>query len=1358
MAIRTILLSIICMICTFRAECADHANSDYIFSHIKIADGLPHQQVQAMAFDHIGRLWIGTRNGLACYDGYSFKTYYHNPDDPASLCHNFVIQLLVDKQGDIWIGTEKGLCRYIPQTDSFRTYDVQGERIGTLVETGNGAIVIGATNLHCMQPGEDTFKIIPRQGSGYIVGMAVSPDNRVYVSTNKTLASYDSLFKQVSYVDSSVYSDFLVGFDDIVPLYFDRAGKLWIGRNGKGVMQLDVNTGKYKIYGEDMLNDGTVRAITQDQSGKIWIGTEKGINVIDPDADTIASIRSDFVNAHKLNDNAIYCIVPDQFGNMWIGTYFGGINLVNKKFTKFNWYAPGYNEYDLHGKAVRKIIEPTPGTLWLATEDGGINILDLATRRIRQFNAIPSMGMNVHELYHDSSDGNIWVGTFLNGLYRYDLTKKTAKRYSAGDSGLGSNAIFSIVAQRRADGSDRIWIGTTAGLRYYVPETDTFATVNSSVLDVDFIYCMLADSDNNLWVGTLNSGLFRIDGATGRIQGWNISHDTPAGLKDCYITTLYQDKKGTIYVGTNNGGLYTITNADKTIRPFNANPNEYGTICSIAGDIDGNIWVSTSKGLLKISPSMALSRHFTTADGLPENQFNFASSLFASDGNFYFGTVNGLVSFSPDIRIAETVPQTVHLWNLSLNNQAVAPGSPDAPYESTLDDTKELHLDYSDSRLFTITYGIVDPASAGAVSYQILMEGIDKDWRDVGSQRSFTATDLASGTYRLRIRAAADGEAWDAAPVRELVIRIAPPFYLSVWAYIVYLVLLIAIVAIVWHLMQVRIRDKNDMRISRLEKEKSEELNRYKMEFFTNISHELKTPLSLILAPLKYISQHEKLGEDASKRLDVAIANTNKMVGLIDELVTFNRVESGNFQLYLQKGNPLAFIETMCSYFYEAAEQKHIAMHVYTEDNGEEVWFSTTYLERIIYNLLSNAIKYTPEEGRINVRASIEESADSNIYLNLEVKDSGIGIAPSELENIFRPYYQTKRGYSTSHQGWGIGLATVKKLVGIHKGEITVTSAMGEGSSFVVRLNVTAKAFDATSRIDNKATSSPEPTYIRTINAGLASSRPSAESVNAADRLSILLVEDNPELLGFLSDSFSKQYNVYTAVNGKDALNVIAEHQIDIVVSDVMMPEMDGIALCEHLKNNLNTSHIPVILLTAKNDQDSIMRGFAAGAEAYVAKPFDPEILELRVENILRGRRKFLNSIIDPKAEESDDAADVSGEDEISPVFNDFDRDFIRKMNDFVEANLENSEFAISDITAEFGISRSLLHVKMKSLFNASMTDFIRHKRMMVACSLLKSGLNVSETAYKAGYSDPNYFSKVFKKEFGVTPSEYISK
>lgn len=1326
---------------------ASRAQEAYHFTHLRSDNGLPHQQIMSMAFDHDGMLWVGTRNGLAKYDGYSFVVYYHDPSDASSIPHNFIRKILVDRYNNVWIGTDAGISRYRRDKDDFENHDVDGQHISEIVETHDGGIVCSGDRIFRKGVKDTSFRYVPRHVEGYVTGMAVAPDGRVFVSTNQSIAYYSPSMNAETMLDASVYSDFMKGFDVLAPLYFDKKGNLWIGRDGHGVMSLNLKTGSRTIYPETVLSDGTVRDITQDSMGNILLGTEKGITVINTATGAISKVKQEFGNSRTLSDNAIYCIVPDSQDNIWVGTYFGGINLLQRNARQFRWIAPGYDSTTLSGKAVRRVIEVNEHLLWLATEDGGINMLDLTDNSVRRFNSIPELGTNVHELYYDENTGDIWIGTFRNGLFRYNTKSGAHRHYTVfNGSGLRSDAIFAVVRQKSGD----LWIATTLGLKRYDPQTDSFQATGHPVLDGDFVYCLHADRKGNLWAGTVNSGLYRIDGRSREVKGW--ARQESGGIPDSYVTTVFEDRKGRILVGTNNSGVHIIDGKTLSASEFPCNEGAWGTVCSIGEDKTGTIWITTSGGLFKVNPENLSTVKFTTSDGLPENQFNFSSIMQASDGELYCGTVNGLVKFSPDIRKRGDRKSPVHLWCLALNSNPLTPRTKDSPLSSTLDATKELVLGYADSRIFSIDYGIVDPVGAENARYQIFIEGLDKEWRDVGSQRRFTAMELPYGSYVFKVRALTSGDNWDSAPIRELDLRIKPPYYLSSTAWFIYILLGISLCYVVYRLVTWRVREKQQKKLNQIEQEKKDELNREKMEFFTNISHELKTPLSLILAPLKHLSSEEHMSEISQERLSTAIANTSKMIDLINELVTFNRVESGNFQLFLQKGNPLELIETWSGYFRGPASEKNISVNVMTQNNGEEVWYSTTYLERILSNLLSNAIKYTGENGSVDVRASIMEGDDGDVYLQLEVKDTGIGIAPEEIDNIFKKYYQTKRGYNASHTGWGIGLATVRKLVEIHRGTIAVTSTMGEGSVFTVRINVTQDAFDKSCCIAAGATvqAKYQPTFItNTLAVYSRENEGNADDKNEKS-VSILLVEDNPQLLRFLADEFSKDYNVFTATNGEEALKVTAEYPIDIVVSDVMMPVMDGIELCDRLKNDLATSHIPVILLTAKSDEETTIAGYRSGAEAYIPKPFDPQLLALRVKNILRARRVYIDSKIDESSAQDETVEEL-------PPLNKFDNEFVERINSLINENMDNSDFSIADITKALGISRSLLHIKMKTFFNTSMTDHIKQCRMTKACELLRSGLNVSETAYATGFSDPNYFTKVFKKTFGMPPTEYLA-
>lgn len=1321
------------------------SGADYRFTHITNKEGLPHQQVNVLMQDDKGRIWIGMRNGLSVYDGYNIVSYFNERDNSKSLDHNYVKSLYQDSKKRIWIGTYEGICMYQPASDNFKRYNLSNVKIFSIVESNSGKIICGGTQLYVYDEKSDEFVMQPRQNPEFIISMAIDKNDRLYFSTNNSISYYDSSFLNITQINPAYFSDFITDSDGIMPLFIDSKEHLWIGRNGKGVMSIDQATGKATIYDSSYLSDGTVRTITEDDKGRIWLGTEKGVTILGPD-DTIEILRQDFVDKSKLNDNAIYSILSDKKGNIWIGTYFGGINVLFKNNEQFHWIEAGYGSKNIRGKAVRKVVEPQKGILWIATEDGGLNIYDSKTGDVSVFNQIPHLGHNIHELLYDSITQNMWIGTFLNGLFCYNLsTNKSIAYMPSVESGLISNAIFSIKKQRNGN----LWIGTSVGLKNYDPRQNLFLPINHPVLDTGFIYCTLIDRDENTWVGTRNSGLFRIDSKTGEVNGWTAKANN-SQLRDNYISCLYQDAQGIIWIGNNSGGLQYIDPVELKIKtPENELSLSKTTICSIIEDELGRLWVGTSQGLYQFNKERYAFVCYTVQDGLPVNQFNFSSSMQAKNGLLYFGSVNGLIALEPKAIKRVLEPFHVHFSHLNIDNQIVTSESPNSPLSATLDDMQSIIFSYKQSRSFSIEYAAISLGNTSTINYQVKLVGVDEDWKNVGKERKFVGSNLPPGTYKLQIRANNSNDGWELSPIKEIKLIIRPPFYLSVWAFLCYVVLLMVVLYFTFRIVSIRLKEKDAVRLANIEKENIKEINKIKMDFFTAVSHELKTPLSLIVAPLKYISQHEKMAPDSCEKLDVAIKNTNKMVGLVDELVTFNKVESGNFQFYIEKNNPLDFVENLALLFNESAANKSISLYIHCENNGEEVWFSTSYVEKITSNLLANAIKFTNPGGQVFINASIIDQPDGFSYLQIEVKDTGIGISKEELNTIFNNYYQTKRGYNSNNEGWGIGLGLVKRFTAIHKGTISVESEVDKGSCFTVNLNVSESAFDPKVKINPEQSVVPQDQYKFTIPYlnGTTQLNMDLTEINKpkpALQSSILIVEDNEELLVFLSNMFKAKYNTYLARNGFEALEIARKYPVDLVISDVMMPKMDGNMFCQKLKEDISTSHISVILLTAKSDISDVMKGYESGAEAYVPKPFDPEILELQVKNIIQ-----------MKLIQREKNTQTLGSDVESASLSKFDKEFISKINKLIEENLSNDEFSVVDVTKALYISRSLLHVKMKSLFDTSMGDFIRKKRLKKSLELLREGYNVSETAYQTGFSNPNYFSKVFKKEFGVTPREH---
>lgn len=1333
---RTILIIVLLSLMTLVHTSA----SNMRFSHINSKDGLPHQQIQALAIDAEGNIWIGTRNGLSRYDGYSIKTYFHEQGNPRSLIHNFIYKLFVDSKKRIWVCTQDGLCRYCPATDDFESYNDPDGIVSSIIETRNGKIICGGAQLSIYDEQNNRFSTYPALESGYILSLATDKHNNLYVATSTSIFYYNPAMTKITHINRSYFSDFMTGWDDIIQMLFDSKGRLWIGRNGKGVMYINMKNGQKKIYPASELSDGTVRVITEDKVGRIWLGTEKGVTIINPDG-RIEILRHNPLSQDSLSDNAIYAIINDNNNNIWIGSYFGGVDVMLNNNDPFTCFEPGFTPQNMKGKVPRTIVETAKGIYWIATEDNGINIYDSNAGTFHVFDKIRELGTNVHSLLYDNLSNEMWIGTFRNGLFRYNLKTGAWKKYEC-NKGFSANSIFSIIRQRNG----RLWVATTLGLRYYDGATDSFKNFEHSVLGKVFVYTMITDDKDNLWAGTAHNGLFKVDAKSGEVTGWT-NDSRRSGLKDNYVTCLFYERNGRLWIGTNNYGLQYMNTKNGKINSFSNNIFPANcTVCSVIADKNNNLWISTSQGLFRYLQKHNSTVKFTTEDGLSTNQFNFSSSLLTSNGTIMFGTVDGLICFNPRNVKAGTRPFIVHLKTLTINNVEMNASTKDTPLTEQLDKTSCLKLSYEQARNFSIEYGVILPGNTNSIEYQIYLEGMDKDWHDVGSGRKFSGYNLPPGKYKLHIRANNSDKGWERNPEKVIEIIVEPPFWRSGWAYLIYTILTCIGGIAIWSFFSMRLKEKNEVKMANMEKKKIEEIDRAKFDFFTTVSHELRTPLSLIVAPLKSIPRKE-LSEESGKHLDLAIKNAGKMETLIGELVTFNQIETNNFPFYMQCGNPLAFIENLIAPYCHIAEEKKKTLTSDCEDNGEDVWFSPSYVERIISNLLSNAMKFTPQGGMIAVKARIiNKGNETNRYLQIVVADSGIGIAKEEQANIFNKYYQTKRGYNMNSSGWGVGLALVKRMAEIHKGTVSVESEPGHGATFTVELNVESRNFDPACLISDDKVIVPLSQYklsaVREI--GEEADEPKTD-VADKHKMSILLVDDNKELISFLKDYFSKNYNIFTAANGADALEIARNESVQLVISDIMMPVMDGIELCRTLKGDMATSHIPVILLTAKGQSNDVMSGYESGAEAYVQKPFDPHILELQVKNIISLQNAMRSEIAES------DSADIE-----SSQLSMLDKEFIGKMRKIVEDNISNNDFSVGDITSGLGISRSLLHIKMKNLMGMSTGDYIRKKRLDMACRLLREGYNVSETAYRTGFSDPNYFSKTFKKHFGTSPTEWL--
>jgi ligand-binding sensor domain-containing protein/signal transduction histidine kinase/DNA-binding response OmpR family regulator len=1319
---------------------------DFRFVHINNDDGLTQNHVTCIMQDHKGLMWFGTKSGLCCYNGYEMKIYLHNFSDGNSLSHNYIRSIYQDEKKRIWIGTDRGLCRYLPDKDQFVRYDVSEREITAFAEN-NSTLYCTDGILYFYDEAADKFLPVEAGGNREqitgVITLAADKNHTLWVGGLQGLIGYNSDFSKSNHVNILESDRVKTTDDNVISLFIDAEENLWIGKNGNGIVSYNPETFRSTFYEDKArLPNGVIRAISRDSRGRMWFGTEKGLSILKEDQ-TFENIQQNYANHFGLNDNAIYSIKADRSGNMWIGTYFGGVNVFYRDFNQFNYYSVGYNRNQLRGKAVRQIIQQDDRIMWIATEDGGLHKLDKTTGEISTVKNPGIRSDNIHSLQIDA-DHNLWIGTFRGGLTRYNLKTEQYTVYNSQNSILPDNNLFSMYV----DGENTVWLGTSSGLRYYDKQNDSIAFIQNELLSSNFVYCITGDREGNLWIGLRTYGLVCYNKKQGIVRNWT-AKEGENDLLDNFITSILPAQGGQIWVGTNNGGLYEYRPATNDFRSLLSEgiiPEQ--CIYALLEDNDHNIWITTNKGLFRYNPETEQVMKFTTEEGLPTNHFNFTSAFKDEGGIVYLGTLQGMISFNPkEVSQKVNFPDIV-FTGLTIGEENMTSQSKDSPLKTEFDNTAQIVLNHKQAQFFGIEYAGILFGHTRNVIYAIQMEGLNADWQIVNNQRRIVFSQLPAGKYTFKVKASSSRNTWDDSNIRSIKITVKPPFYASAGAYLIYTLIVAGLVAFLFKLYYNRLKEKNAVRVARLEKEKLEEMNELKRDFFTNISHELKTPLTLIMSPVRQLLGDTGINEKNRKKLELVMKNSNSLMSLVKELIDFNRMESRQSQLKLQRGNPLGFIREICNRFQVLAFDDEIKFDTDIEDLDEEVWFDITAVEKIVNNLLLNAFKYTPGGGSVKLLASITEDGEGTLLLKIAVTDTGIGIAEKDREKIFQPYFQVNRDGTAKRPGWGIGLNLIQSFAQLHRGTVSLESEPGKGSTFTVTLNVSPGTFPVEYRLDLRA----DENYIEKYNySGIFSNGAlSAIAKNGSEDVGekkneILIVEDNTEMLNFLVEIFAETYDVKVAQNGLEAIRQMEQQLPDLLISDIMMPEMDGNELCSRVKSTILTSHIPVILLTAKTGTENIIKGYELGADVYIEKPFDPSSLLLQVQNILRTR--------DFNRRQFKEAAAMN----IGMVArNKYDEKLLNDIRKVVEDNISNEEFSVGDVIKTVGISRTMLHVKLKSMLDMSIGDYIRNIRIEKAKELLLQGDTIADTAYATGFSDPNYFSKSFKKQTGKTPSEFV--
>ncbi len=1120
-------------------------------------------------------------------------------------------------------------------------------------------------------------------------------------------------------------------------LFVDRDNCIW-AYSLMGIWAYDCGTKSWRTDLTAIWSsrpDVIIHAVAQDIEGRIWVGKDyDGIDVLEKETGKVTSLVAHDDNGRSLPHNTIYDLYADRDGIMWVGTYKKGVSYYSESIFKFNMYEWG---------DITCIEQADENRLWLGTNDHGILLWNRSTGKAEPFwrdaeGQLPNPVVSMLK----SKDGKLWVGTFNGGLYCMNGSQIRSYKEGVGNA-LASNNVWALVE----DDKGRIWIASLGGgLQCLEPVSGTFETYtssNSALLENNVTSLCWVDN-NTLFFGTANQGVGMMDMRTREIkkiqgQSGNVK------LSNDAVNHVYKDSRGLVWIATREGlNVYdTRRHVFLDLSPVAEAKGNF--IAAITEDQERNMWVSTSRKVIRVTVAsdgkgsyLFDSRAYNSEDGLQNCDFNQRSIKTLHNGIIAIGGLYGVNVFAPDhIRYNKMLPN-VMFTGLSLFDEAVKVGQSYGGrvlIEKELNDVENVEFDYKQN-IFSVSFASDNYNLPEKTQYMYKLEGFNNDWLTLPlGVHNVTFTNLAPGKYVLRVKAI-NSDGYVGIKEATLGIVVNPPFWMSWWAYLLYAVGLVIVLFLARYRMLKREREKFHLQQIENEVAKNEEINNMKFRFFTNVSHELRTPLTLIISPLEGMLK-ETTDELQSTRLQLMYRNAQRLLHLVNQLLDFRKGEMSTHQLSLSEGDIISYVHSVCNSFLLMADKKHIQFSFFSGIDTFSMAFDADKVGKIVMNLLSNAFKFTPEGGRVTVM--IEHVAGTPDILEIKIADTGIGISDVDKEHIFERFYQAGHKGVEETTGNGIGLSLVRDFVTLHEGEVKVFDNIGMGSVFVIQFPV--KHVETQVQL-------PEETGMPAGDEEDKEMKEEAREETERKNFPLLLiVDDNEDFRIFMRYSLELQYRVKLAVNGKEAWEMMQEELPDLVISDVMMPQMDGNELCRLIKQDKRTAHIPVILLTARQNTEAKLEGLQTGADDYVTKPFNMTILVLRIRKLIELSRyhRVTQGMIDPAPSEI--------------VITSLDEKLIEKAIKYVEDNMSRTELSVEELSRELGMSRVHLYKKLLQITGKTPIEFIRVIRLKRAAQLLReSQLHVSEVAFEVGFNNPKYFSRYFKDEFGVLPSVYQEK
>lgn len=1298
------------------------APSEFRFRRFAVEDGLSSNCVHAIVQDPDGFIWIGTEEGLDRYDGASV-CLFHVGDRRCS--EN--ISALYASNDYLWIGTEEGLYRYCYRTESMSRLVActdKGTDLHTTVNhitedrEGNLWISTLGQGVMCYRPADDTLVQYEfKNAAGLVASVFVDADNQVWAVTNWD--GNQGLFRlhktehrfvpfEVKYSEAGYSSNALAMTED-------AERNLWLGTWESGLQRIDRYTGQSAVYFLPPAQKGTlhIHSLLECAPHQLLVGSDDGLLLFDTVTGASQLFTEDTNALTGLSNRFVYPLLKDREGGIWIGTYYGGICYLSPYTGQFEAYS------GVNGNVVNRFCEDARGHIWIATDDGGLNEYTPATHSFQRY--LPSAESvnhlsfpNVHALCMDGDD--LWIGTYTGGVDVLNIPTGRFRHYTSRPDdphSLDGSSSFSIFR----DKNGTVWVATMGGLNRYCRQTDNFERVHEiGVMTID----MAQDRMGNLWLATQGKGLFKHSPGS---QSWKNYATRFGSLPNDQTNCLMVDSKGTLWAGTMSG-----------LCRYNADEDRFDTvnleiesqnICGIVEDRN-KLWLTTTKGLVCYTPEEGF-RVFAKSDGLQSDQFLPAAAFKASDGRIYIGTANGFNAFFPyRLQLNHSLPP-VRLTGLDIFNRAVEVGEEELPV--ALHALETLNLNHNQNSL-TLHFAALSYCTPQKNQYAYKLEGFDREWNYVGSQTQATYTNLPPGTYVFRVRGTNNDGAWneEGACLR---IVVHPPFYWCTVSKLLYLALLLLILGIYMKWVNQKAARRHARELERVNREKENEIHQSKIRFFTMIAHEIRTPVSLIMAPLESVmSSSYALPKMVRDDLDLMHLNTQRLLTLVNQLLDFRKVEDGAATYHFASYNICELLHPLIERFTPYIAQRKARFTAVLPEVPLMATVDKEAVTKMVSNLLTNAAKYT----RDTVRLTLFQPDEATFALRVE--DNGIGIAPEEQTKIFEAFYQSM----DNKPGTGIGLSIVKTLVDVHHGHIHLQSQVGQGSVFTLILPIAQDGVAQAMPVADRAETWQEEEH-----PAVGEGNP-AESAVSGGRPVMLIVDDNEEMVQFLSSQFVKDYALLTAADGVEAMERLAGNTVDLILSDWMMPRMDGEAFCRSVRSDARTSHIPFILLTAKTDTDSKVTGMDCGADMYVEKPFSIEYLRACIRNVLELRRMLLQKFSSQPLMPLPSLAST-------PV----DNDFLTQLNAVIEQNFANPELNVDFLAERMNISRSGLFAKIKTLADVTPGELIQLVRLKKAAALLAEGkYRVNEVSYMVGFNSPSYFTKCFQKQFGIKPGQAL--